>query len=319
MVRIGSSSVDRNITIVGAPSSIGIKPYNDGSVRRLDLAPGVLREKGLSTRLAAHDLGDVIPPPRYQDVVRPTGRPRNEDDVAAYSCKLAERIAAASADNEFVLLLGGDCSIVLGGLLGVRDARRAPVGLVYVDAHADFGTLEESPSGSAASMCLALAVGRGNTRLARLGGDEPLTRMADVVHIGRRDDAEPWYGHGALRASPVLNLPHAAVREKGPSKTARAALERVAHQPKGGFWIHVDTDVLDPAIMPAVDSPLPGGLDADELAELLTPLVCHPRALGLQLTIYDPTLDPDRSCATRLVTLLESILLGTRSLDERAG
>ncbi len=309
--------MDRRIAIVGAPSSIGIKPYDDGSARRLDLAPGVLREHGLNARLAAHDLGDVIPPPRYQDVVRPAGRPRNEDDVAAYSRKLAERVAAASADNEFVLLLGGDCSILLGALLGVREARRAPVGLVYVDAHADFGTLEESPSGSVASMCLGLAVGRGNTQLARLGGAEPLTRMADVVHIGRRDDAEPCYGHNALRASPVLNLPLAAVREKGPSDIARKALERVTDGPEGGFWIHVDADVLDPAIMPAVDSPLPGGLALDELAELLNPLVRHPQALGIQLTIYDPTLDADRSCAARLVTLLENLLYGTRSRDAR--
>jgi hypothetical protein len=51
--------------------------------------------------------------------------------------------------------------------------------------------------------------------------------------------------------------------------------------------------------------------------ELLTPLVRHPRALGLELTIYDPGLDPDRSCAARLVTLLENVLLGSNSLDER--
>jgi hypothetical protein len=50
----------------------------------------------------------------------------------------------------------------------------------------------------------------------------------------------------------------------------------------------------------------------------LTPLVRHPRALGLELTIYDPGLDPDRSCAIRLVSLLENVLLGVRSVDGRA-
>ena len=86
-------------------------------MRRLDLAPGVLREQGIGTRLAARDLGDVVPPP-YRDFVRPPGRPRNENDVAEYSRALARQVSAAADDGSFVVVLGGDCSIVLGGLLG---------------------------------------------------------------------------------------------------------------------------------------------------------------------------------------------------------
>jgi arginase len=56
--------------------------------------------------------------------------------------------------------------------------------------------------------------------------------------------------------------------------------------------------------MPAVDSPIPGGLDLDQAAELLARLLRHPHALGLQVTIYDPNLDPHRSAAARLADLL---------------
>jgi arginase len=82
----------------------------------------------------------------------------------------------------------------------------------------------------------------------------------------------------------------------------------------------LDADVINPTVMAAVDSPEPGGPTIKELVDLLIPLVRHPRALGLELTIYDPGLDPDRSCATRLVSLLENVLLGVGvcSLDERA-
>ena len=300
--------MDRQIAIVGAPSSIGIRPYDDGGIRRLDLAPGVLRELGLVERLAARDHGDVLPPP-YRDVVRPPGRPRNEDGVADYSRALAERIADAGGDGSFVLALGGDCSIVLGGLLGWRRVGRSRVGLVYVDAHGDFATPESSRTGSAASMCLALAVGRGDTPLARLSAGGPLARQEDVVVIGRRDDADaPWYGQDVLRASPMLDLTHAAVREQGAAGSARLALERLTRPEVDGFWIHVDADVLDPSVVPAVDSPEPGGLGLDELAELLTPLARHPEALGMELTIYDPALDPDRSSATRLAALLERVI-----------
>src|SRR5262249_60438508 len=107
----------------------------------------------------------------------------------------AEPIAPASRRGEFVVLLGGDCSILLGALLGLWNARAAPAGLVYIDAHADFATLAESPSHSACSMNLALAAGRVDGPLARLAGDGPLVRGEHVVHIGPRDDAQPPSGY----------------------------------------------------------------------------------------------------------------------------
>ena len=307
----------RSITLVGAPSSIGIRPYDDGTARRLDLAPGTLRELGLGARLSVLDLGDVTPPP-YRDLVRPPKRPRNEYDVASYSRALADRVRDARADGAFVLLLGGDCSIVLGALLGLSDQvgepRRSRIGLVYIDAHADFATPEESRTGSAASMCLALAVGRGDTPLARLAGRAPLARAEDVVIVGRRDQGEQWYDD-AIRASGALDFPHADVRARGAAATAHAALERIARPELDGFWIHVDADVIDPDLVPAVDSPEPDGLALDEMAELLAPLVSHPSALGLELTIYDPALDPDRSSARRLASLLERVLAGGSARD----
>ena len=75
-----------------------------------------------------------------------------------------------------------------------------------------------------------------------------------------------------------------------------------------GFWILVDADVLNPLVMPAVGSPEPGGPGIDELAAFLAPLVSHPKALGMALTLYDPSLDPDRTCAARLVELLETLV-----------
>jgi arginase len=91
---------------------------------------------------------------------------------------------------------------------------------------------------------------------------------------------------------------------------ATAVLEGIVSPAVKGFWIHVDADVLNPAVMPAVDSPEPGGLMPGELVDLLRPLVNHPRALGLNVTTYDPALDPDRSCGARqLVSLLEALLV----------
>jgi arginase len=297
----------RAIAVVGAPSSIGMRPYDDGVPRHVDRAPDVLRERGVIPRLHAADLGDVNPPP-YRDYVRPARRPRNEAQVIAYSRALGARVSAAIRDHCFAVVLGGDCSIVLGSLLGARRAARGPVGLAYVDAHADFATPDESRTGSAASMCLGLACGRGDTPLARLAGRAPLVDGRHVALLGRRDEAYAWYGHAALAASPILDLPESELMARTPANVVAATLAHVASE-VAGFWIHVDADVLNPAIMPAVDSPEPGGPMPDELVAILRPMLDDPLALGLSVSVYDPALDPDRSSARQLVGLIERLLI----------
>lgn len=59
------------------------------------------------------------------------------------------------------MVLGGDCSILLACMLALKE--RGVYGLAHVDAHADFYQPEAEPAGEAASMDLALVVGRGLT------------------------------------------------------------------------------------------------------------------------------------------------------------
>jgi arginase len=315
----------RKVAVLGAPSSIGLRPHDETGVPQdVNRAPEVLREHGLVERLDATDLGDVLPPP-YEDFERPPGKARNEAGVATYSRSLAARVAAGLEVDRFLVVIGGDCSIVLGCLLGAGRAGRTPgssgtalgrIGLTYVDGHADFASPEESMTGSVASMGLALAVGRGDTPLATLADPVALVHGSDVALIGRRDQGQ-WYGHEALAVSGILDLPWAAIAPDGTdvppaalAETASTVLERVAAREVSGFWIHVDADVLNPEVMPAVGSPEPGGPDIDQLAALLAPMVEHPKALGIALSLYDPSLDPDRSSAARLVELLAKSVLG---------
>lgn len=297
----------RDIAIVGAPSSIGLRPYDDGFQRHLNRAPAVLRERGLVSRLRAADLGDVMPPP-YHDYARPPGGIRNEAQVAAYSHALARRVSMAIADRRFGVVLGGDCSIVLGCLLAARQRAGHGIGLVYVDAHADFATPEESAHGGASGMALALATGRGHSPLARLAGARPLVNSDRVVLVGRRDAVNQRPDSDAFRDASFLEVPSVQLRQDDWLEMAAVTLDRVAADDAGGFWIQIDADVLNPALMPAVDAPEAGGPTPGELVRMLTPLVRHPRALGLSLTIYDPALDPDRSGARLLVSMLEALL-----------
>ncbi|MGE0866483.1 MAG: arginase family protein [Vicinamibacterales bacterium] len=297
----------RALTVVGAPSNVGARPYDDGVARDLDLAPAVLRERGVIARLGAVDLGDVAAP-RYQDLARPAHRVRNEAQIEAYSRALAERLSLAIGDGQFGVVIGGDCSILLACLLAARRKYGRELGLVYVDAHADFAVDEESPSGAVAGMALALATGRGRSRLARLAGAASLVEGRRAALVGRRGTDGGRGGHAAVAASSILDVPSAQLLADDWLELAALTLDQVASPESRGFWIQLDVDVLNPAVMNAVDSPVPGGPTPRQLERMLAPLVRHPKALGLSVTTYDPALDPDRSCARQLVGFLEALL-----------
>lgn len=266
------------MNILTAPTNLGNRPYeSDGTARHTDRGPQRLREHGLVERLRARDLGDVAAPP-YRDFVRRRNRIRNEDLVLEHVRNIAR---ALEASDDFTLIAGGDCSVLLGSLLGLSRGREP--GLVFIDGHSDFATLETTQTAAVAGMDLALATGRGDSELARLRDGRPLVRDEHVVAVGVRDG----------------DFADANIR------TASTASEVLEHLGDREFFVHLDVDVLDPAFMPFVDSPEPGGLDPDELVALLAPLVRHPNAIGMELTIYDPRDDRHGRGAALLVDILE--------------
>jgi arginase len=110
-----------------------------------------------------------------------------------------------------------------------------------------------------------------------------------VLALGEREDYSEWRDiHGTDIT--VWDLPR--LRELGFAGAAGRAAEKLGAKGVEGFWVHLDADVLDDALMPAVDSRQPGGVDYAELVELLGPLLRSGLAVGIEITIFDPELDP---------------------------
>ncbi|MGH9132390.1 MAG: arginase family protein, partial [Ilumatobacteraceae bacterium] len=129
----------------------------------------------------------MLPPP-YDPRRDPETGLLNPTALREYSSDLADAIGEVLEVGEVPVVLGGDCSILLGSLLALR--RRGRYGLLFVDGHADFYQPEAEPNGEAASMDLALATGRGPKVVTDLEGLRPLVFDEDVVQFGRRDADE---------------------------------------------------------------------------------------------------------------------------------
>jgi arginase len=275
--------------------------------------PAALREAGLDDALrevgvAVADLGDLDI--HITDHARDPGT-----GILAYRqiCAATETIRQGVPQlldtPDIPLVLGGCCGILVGIFAALRE-RYQRVGLAFVDGHLDYYDGETSPVGALADMELAILSGRGPRPLTAIVGEPPLVHATDAWVLGFRD---LWVMREQGAPDALAELPDAhfvddaGVRRNGPPEVGRIAAEALAERP-GQFWLHVDLDVLSPAAMPAVDDLIPGGLDWDELTDLLRPLVQSEALIGLDVTIYNPSKDPGRVLAPRIVQLLADVL-----------
>src|SRR5215211_6095097 len=287
------------LALIEAPSNLGLAPPapdKDPGARRM--AP-VLRDLGLRTVLGAVDAGEVVPPAYSAERETSTGI-RNARAIADYSVTLARAVGAQLDAGRFPIVIGGDCSILLGSMLALH--RRGRYGLVFLDGHQDLQTPQVSRTGGAAGMDLALAVGIGPTRLTTLGGGGPLVRASDVSMIGPRDNPAWYTGDDVARARDAMQvLLLADLRRMGMTAAGDVVAAHLDRPGLAGAWIHCDVDVLNDDVMPAVDSRQPDGLSYDELGALLRPILDSGAVAGMHLTIYDPDRDPDLVAGRSLV------------------
>ncbi|RLK13428.1 arginase [Micromonospora sp. M71_S20] len=301
----------RRIAVLDAPSNLGLRPPTSTSVPGCGKAPGALRDQGLLARLRARDAGCLTAPRYDPGDWRPGDGVCHAREIADYSVALAERIGAIIDRSEFPLVLGGDCSILLGSALAMHrlgEAVGGRIGLVFVDGHSDFRHPgNASYVGAAAGEDLALVTGRGQADLAAIEGRRPYFRDIDVVVLGIRAQDEYRLD---LQAAGITTRPVPALRAEGAARTAQWAHEQLADC--AGYWVHIDVDVLDPAVMPAVDAPDPGGIAFAELEILLAGLVDTPHCLGVELTVFDPDYDPDGAYAAEIVN---TVVAGLRPVS----
>ncbi|WAC13090.1 arginase family protein [Dyadobacter pollutisoli] len=256
--------MDRSYQRILAPSILGLWPSG------IELLPYALQLNGFLKGTASPRLV-----PFHLETF--SGERASEHDVlnaqaiVDYSRQLADAVAEVRHQGSFPVVLGGDCSILFGCMLALK--RKGTYGLVHIDAHADFYGPESEPNGQAASMDLALVVGRGPDLLTNIDGQYPYTLEKHVVQIGQRDadEAAKW-GSDRIEDSNIRCFDLKTVHNEGIIPVLAKVKDHLLTE-NSRFWIHFDVDVLSDEIMPAVDYRLPGGLTFDEASTILQTLM----------------------------------------------
>jgi arginase len=298
----------RRVSVLGVPMDLG------QGRRGVDMGPSALRCTRFEESLTAlgcrvEDLGDVdVPVP---ESLPGGGAPARSGMVYVEAIRQAceetvRRLATVPADA-FPIVLGGDHTISIGSVTGVSRHRR--IGVIWVDAHTDFNTVETSPSGNIHGMPLAVLCGLGDPRLVDVGWPGAKGRPEDVVIVGARsvDQGE----RELLRRLGVAVYTMKEVDRLGLARIAEEAAARLSGLP--AVHVSLDADVLDPEIGPGVGTPIPGGLTYREAHLLMELLSDAGIVTSLDLVEVNPILDRSNRTAEIMVELAAS-LLGKRIL-----
>jgi arginase len=280
---------------------LGVPIDSVGRAGGTELAPAALRDAGLVERLGARDAGDLDVRIRSDDRDPATGVIGIEE-VLDVTRTVRTAVRDLVAAGERPLVLGGCCTLVPGALAGLRDAGGMP-GVAYLDGHVDVYDGRSSPTGEAADMPMGVAFGREPAAWVEAAGGAA-AEPPGVIVLGARDPEE------AGDIAPLLTGELSSLTVVGPEELrakglAAAGEAAAARLPR--FWIHLDVDVLDERAMPATDYLMPGGLEWDELAELMSPLGASPQVAGGCVGCVNPETDAGGYVARTADLLVESL------------
>jgi arginase len=290
------------IRVIGVPMDLG------ADRRGVDIGASAIRYAELNDNLrklghSVHDIGNLVVP---QPESYPSGHPKVKylEPIVQVCEELASIVTDSLQKNEFPLVLGGDHSIALGSLSGVARVHNN-IGVLWIDAHADFNTDETTPSGNVHGMILAASAGIGHKDLTNICGWCPKIHAETIAIVGARalDPAE----RERLHANAIHVFTMSDIDQRSISEVMREALT-VAGLHKDGIHLSLDMDALDPKEAPGVGTPVRGGLTYREAHLAMEMIADEGNLLSMDVVEVNPILDRENATASLAVELVLSAL-----------
>ena len=290
------------IDIIGVPIDLG------ADRRGVDMGPSAIRYAHLQNKLedlgyTVNDEGNVeVPIAEMCKITNP--KLKYIDCIIPMSRRVSGAVSTSIQAGNFPLVIGGDHSLSIGSVRGA--ARNRKLGVIWVDAHADFNTAETTPSGNIHGMSLAILCGLGDKSLVQLW-DEPLPVIdpKNIAIIGARDLDEGEKKNLQNAGAMVMGMEQ--IDRYGMVACLEKAIERVSRD-VDGIYLSLDLDSLDPEHAPGVGTPVPAGLTQRE-AHLACEMIGETgKLLGMDIVEVNPILDIQNRTALLAVDFALSAL-----------
>lgn len=302
-----------NINIFEFPSNLGLKRKESDREPGVKLLPSWLKKQGFHERIKPEQLFVLNPPEYSMDLDEESGV-RNADDIIGYATQQAELFFKHLEADSFQIVLGGDCSILIGISIALK--QKGKYGLFFLDGHTDFMLPDLSQTGGAAGMDLAIVTGYGHNKLTDILNLEPYFEEENIWCVGNREYYPDYVKQ--IMDSDIHYVDLKTLRKKGVEDCATRFLEMVQQNNLDGFFIHLDVDVLNDGIMPAVDSRNKDGLEYFEFVNLLGILLSSYKVIGIEITILDPTLDEGGKCTKEFISnFVHTLDMGKASVSNQ--
>ncbi|MEJ7588389.1 MAG: arginase family protein [Ferruginibacter sp.] len=292
-----------SLSILELPFNLGLIEPMAGAQPGVNQLPGWLKKYGFHSKLQPAAVYTLVAPP-YSMYIDDESGVRNADAISSYAKEQATLLQKLVTQKSFVVALGGDCSILIGNTLALK--QMGSFALFFLDGHTDFAWPTMSASKGAAGMDLAIVTGHAHEKLSGIHGLSPYVKEENVWCVGNRDYDERYVA--AINNSKINYFNLDTLRGIGIESCCHSFLKMTEEKNLDGFWIHFDVDVLDDEIMPAVDSREKGGMNYEELKNILRILLDSDKAVGIEITILDPTLDPTGIFTNKFVDELAQVI-----------
>ena len=278
-------SLNPTVRCIGVASALGV------SVAGCEDAPDALRRAGLCSVIAHNGMAATWPLTLHPEL--------SSGALGHLLAAVADAAEAALLAGERPLLVGGDHAMAAGTWRGVGRALGEAPGLIWIDAHLDAHTPVSSPSGNAHGMPLAALFGLGDPQMTGVAG--PPLDPARTVVIGVRSCESGEVACLAELGVRWIGMPE--IEDRGLDEALDEARRLVGSGPWG---ISLDIDAIDPLPAPGVSTPVPDGLQPDELLPALRGVLRQRDCVALEIAEYNPIADPDGRTARLVLQLLDA-------------
>lgn len=291
-----------NINMIGVPVCFGSD--KDG----VNLGPEKLREKEVINIIKRnnhniYDLGNIyVKEAKEEEKYASHEKMKYFDAIVEIDTNLAQQVNNAIHSGNFPFVIGGDHSLGLGSIAG-SSKYFENMGVIWIDAHGDINTPETSPSGNVHGMPLAAAMGIGHEKLVNLYYEGAKVKPENVFIIGARD-----LDKGEIELAKELNLnlwTTKKIKSEGVKKVMAEAMDRLKERGIKHAHLSFDIDCLDKSLVPGTGTPVPEGLDLEEVKYILKTFMQSKLITSMDFVELNTALDKDDITADRTIGLID--------------